>query len=182
MLEAFQRALMQPAGEVFGVSLKPYTLAHSAMLSMLNNPFAEDSETDTANIGELGTAAAVLTVDPSRVFSLTVDEYADIANGIGERAASLNLEAEAAKLREHLASFRAVPERWVSKGNGKSLSSPWQFLAVVRLLSCGLVRSEPEAWAMPCGRALCLISAYDELNGTVELVSEKEAQIMEAAQ
>lgn len=173
MQEAFARAFVIKDFAAFGFDLKPYTLAHSFALSILDCGVSEDAAGDIT-LADCGLAAWVCSLDPAQVRKMPPKPDAAFWTA---RLAGLDMQAEAAKLSDYMTHARACPRRW--QAGSESPRAPWQWIAVSRLARMGL--SVSGAWAFPVAEAIAICAADDAYNGDKSLMSDAELAIVEGA-
>ena len=125
---------------------------------------------------------------------LDLFEFADVCSKPGEHAFSptkgvrhfwwalRNRRAvyaeEVKRCANYVEDYGSAPRAWSKNKGEQGPASPWPLLAVVQLMS-SLGMSEQEAWDTSPGVASWYIAAGREVRGEIELMTDKEARIVD---
>jgi hypothetical protein len=181
MLPEFASLLETPSYKAFGLALAPLSLGHVFLLESIQSPLLLPSA--KAELGDLLLCVLVCS-RPYTEASKTLGDP-ELAARIGTLAQTwaltlsktTTLEEQAKAVEAYLLHYLQAPPRW--GGDGSKLKTPWQLFLITELQR-HLGVTEQEAWNMPCNKAFAYYAAIAESAGDKSLMTEAEAQQVNA--
>ena len=168
----FQRAFIPPRPRILCRPLLPLSLAHLALLDIVDSPFVRGGPAAEVTPGDLAVAVWICSQCGSELRDSSALEQPSFREAVrwGLECRGENWTSEKAAFETYLEDSLTAPEVW-RDGDSKPLSADWKFSVVAALIEMGIDRAE--AWDMPVSEALSLYIANQERHG-LDVMSEDE--------
>lgn len=175
---AFKDAPFSAPPEVFGVRLLPFCLGHAAVLLSMDSPLFSG---EPWSARDLAAAVTVCSLPGFAFHEYPGDpQWAEKAVAIGQTSAAAEDWKEKAlpAFLEYARGFMRSPRIW-EKDGWKERGTPWPWA-----IAWALMERLPErrVWTMPLARASCYFIAAREEEGSVEVVTDQEREMIDAAE
>lgn len=178
----YSAAIVPQRSFVLGHRLEPFTLGHAHLLDLVESPFLRGG---SPSLGDLVLAVELCRVPWEKAKELL--QYPGLAKRvekIGKRICRRQLGYEADDITEFVAYLSEAtngPGFWVKNQDQpqRTTGTPWLQSLKGTLLRGG--RTYAETMNTPLQEALWDFAAYWEQEGALEIQSEAERQILEAA-
>jgi hypothetical protein len=173
-MDAWTQALLVTPLRIAGIRLRPFSLAHNAILRANNSPYLCSRPATTP---ELFFAL--------QVCSRTLEQIRDGLLGprppvwrlffAGLRWRRSAFDTADASFRIHVADYKRYPER-EPVASGDEIAAPFEWHAA-RILCREYGMSLCEAWDTPINMAVCAVDTWTESQGTGKLLSDYDAKL-----
>jgi len=178
--QLFRNAIFNTAPVVFGLRLKPFSLAHAYVLEAFDSPYMRAGADPT--IEDMALLVWVCSQDAYPFERMTAamlhPRLQKKMARWGRRVRVQDIPGECDKVREYLTVGNDHPARHFKEGQRRDPRTPWPLVIFVKLKQAGI--SDERAWNQPLPMSTAIKLTVDWLGGDNSLRSEFEQQSLDA--
>ncbi|MDA7624668.1 hypothetical protein N8697_00700 [bacterium] len=176
----FHQAAIPDSWQVLGVKLRPLSLGHLILLHRYESAFVSGGLPTPADL-----VMSVLICSRTYEDSLDLVESGQFKREAKKLDKALrvcgDVKSRCEWFVEYLEEGLAGPKLWTKDGSGQNLGAPPEQVVKVALMS-KLGLSETEVLNRPFSLSLWDIATLAEMNGTLKIYSEQDAELKEQAE